>query len=263
MSGVSGFSSRSPSQSTSATEPFSSDVPEAAEAESPFGSTPVPESMCTESSDANLGVQQLVRADSGTKERIKAFLINQPSARASTLVTTSGNSSWERASSHEGTKPYARIGTNPQQDIVFAEAAGTKGKVSDGSGTVEVFSASVQRGAQYEGQVTMAKVEVGTDANHIDASALTAEAHVGSYNPDGSVGYNAGVSANIVAGEAQVSREGNSVTFGLSAGFGAEVSLGERDSDDDGQTEYCVRVGAGPFTVGVCIEPATMGGNLQ
>ena len=77
-------------------------------------------------------------------------------------------------------------------------------------------------------------------------------AHVGTKNADGSVGKNAGAGVALASGEVTIeTKEGWSITGGASAGVSADYSEGVKERGD--HKSMCVRVDAGPATVGACI----------
>jgi hypothetical protein len=123
---------------------------------------------------------------------------------------------------------------------------------------MEVLSASIQAGAQREIQVGLARAGVSSAQGSWEVRAIEAEAHTGTYNPDASIGYNAGAAVNAIAGEVTLGSQDNSLSFGLSAGVSAEVSVGVRDADADGIDEYCVRAGFDSFVGGACVEPESV-----
>jgi hypothetical protein len=85
-------------------------------------------------------------------------------------------------------------------------------------------------------------------------NVLTANAHFGTHNADGSTGINAGGGATLVGAELTAGSSGWSLTGGLGVGPTAGFSLGTRDSDHDGKTEYCGYVATPAFSLGSCVE---------
>jgi hypothetical protein len=96
--------------------------------------------------------------------------------------------------------------------------------------------------------------KIGRGTLKASAETFSARAAVGTENPDGSRGVNAGLSASALSGELTAESSGNSFTIGGSFGPAAAGSVGVRDADHDGQSELCVRVEAGPVILGACVE---------
>jgi hypothetical protein len=154
-----------------------------------------------------------------------------------------------------GPQPIARANVSTQE--LDVEVAAAKGRVADGI-DVEVFSASAKlTGDQLTVQGAMSRVEVGTGDRRHTASleTFTFKGNVSHSNPDGSVGGNAGIGANVIGVEGTATFLGaSSVTGGLSVGVGAELGVGVRDFDKDGSPELCGRVSVLFFTLGACLE---------
>jgi hypothetical protein len=94
-------------------------------------------------------------------------------------------------------------------------------------------------------------------ALHLTASAdvLSANAHLGSQNADGSQGENVGASATLYGAEINAEYRGWSLTLGVAHSVGGSISSGEgRDIDGDGVPERCFALSLGPFTLGECDE---------
>jgi hypothetical protein len=202
------------------------------------------------SSNLSPGAQMLVEQNnSSAAARVKQFMSNN------------GDSNAERTLGREAA-PFADAGTNDAKNVWFAGAAVGKGEVAGGS--VEALSVSGQVGSQTEAQVGTARLTLGSGESSLQLRAPEVEMHAGVHNPHGCVGATAGASHNLVASEATVGADGNSLTAGVSVGWGGEASGGVRDVDQDGNSEYCARVGlslqAVPvgFVVGACVEPARL-----
>jgi hypothetical protein len=161
----------------------------------------------------------------------------------------------QRTSERNGITPYTDAGiTGGSRDALFAGVAALKGRDTASGLEVEVFSASAQIGGEHELQAAMARV--GTSGKYGSASGevFTARANAGAHNDDGSLGFNAGVGATIAGVEGTLTNGADSLTAGVSAGPSASISVGIRDLDDNGINEWCVKVSAGPFTLGMCWE---------
>ena len=162
----------------------------------------------------------------------------------------------QRTTERSGITHYAEAGvTGDFRDAVYAGVAALKGRDPRTGIEVEVFSASAQVGGENEAQVGMGRLGISGKHGSLTAEVLTARAHGGAHNDDGSVGANSGLGASIVALEGTLVAGSDSLTFGLSAGapsFG--LSVGLRDIDHNGTVEKCFRVTAGPFTAGFCQE---------
>jgi hypothetical protein len=153
-----------------------------------------------------------------------------------------------------GPQPIARADISTQE--VELEVAAAKGQVADGI-DVEVFSASAKlNGDQLTVQGAMSRVEVG--GGGVLAGSLETfsfKGNVSKTNPDGSIGGNAGIGANVIGVEGTARFLGaSSVTGGLSVGVGAELGVGVRDFDKDSNPELCARVSVLFFTLGACVE---------
>lgn len=153
-----------------------------------------------------------------------------------------------------GPQPIARAEVSTQE--VNLEVAAAKGHVADGI-DVEVFSASAKlNGDQLTVQGAMSRVEVGGDRVLTGSlETFSFKGNVSKTNPDGSVGGNAGLGANVIGVEGTARFLGaSSVTGGLSVGVGAELGVGVRDFDKDSNPELCARVSVLFFTLGACVE---------
>jgi hypothetical protein len=94
-------------------------------------------------------------------------------------------------------------------------------------------------------------------AVHLTASAdvLSASAHLGSQNADGSQGENVGAGVTLFGAEINAEYRGWSLTLGVAHSVGGSISSGEgRDIDGDGIPEKCFAMSLGPLTVGECDE---------
>jgi hypothetical protein len=153
-----------------------------------------------------------------------------------------------------GPQPVARAEISTQE--VELEVAAAKGHVADGI-DVEVFSASAKLdGDQLTVQGAMSRVEVGGDRVLTGSlETFSFKGNVSKANPDGSIGGNAGIGANVIGVEGTARFLGaSSVTGGLSVGVGAELGVGVRDFDKDSNPELCARVSVLFFTLGACVE---------
>jgi len=171
---------------------------------------------------------------------------------AASLPVSTANNNAERTSERIGIGPYAAAGT-AGGDSMYASVAALKGRDASSGAEVEVLSASIQLGAQNEGQLTFVRVAGGSGALRGSTEAFTARANIGIHNDDGSTGLNVGAGAAAVGFEATIGRE-SSLTTGLAASIGYGASVGVRDVDGDGKTELCARVSGGPITIGLCVE---------
>lgn len=154
--------------------------------------------------------------------------------------------------------PYADAGVT-DDGVAYAGVAAIKGRDANTGIEMEIYSASVQVGAQNEAQAGMARLGISSDsgANSASMDIFTAQAHAGIYNKDGSTGFNVGATAVAVGVEGTASTGASGVTGGVSIGVGAEYSAGVRDADGDGYGEIGLRgtleLGVG-VTIGIQIE---------
>jgi hypothetical protein len=142
-------------------------------------------------------------------------------------------------------------------DDLYAGAFAVKGRDPKSGLEVEVLSASVHDGhLQGDTQVAMARLGISSDDGHFNArgEVLTLKAHLGTQNPDGSVGVNAGIGATIAGIEGTATLGPVSGTLGVSASATLAGSVGVRDGDNDGKGELCARAEFGLWTVGACME---------
>ncbi|MBX3200201.1 MAG: hypothetical protein KF894_18845 [Labilithrix sp.] len=175
-------------------------------------------------------------------------------ARATPPRTAGASGNGARTAERDFLKgAYAAEGYTHDRGSVFAGAAALKGHMEDGV-DAEELSVSVQVGEQNEAQATLARLGHSNEHGSSSVDALTANAHIGLDNSDGSHGVNAGASASWVTAEATMKRSGWSVTGGVAAGIGAEAHVGVRDDDKDGKPEICVRGALSVAIVGACIE---------
>jgi hypothetical protein len=122
---------------------------------------------------------------------------------------------------------------------------------------VELFSASIHQGERERAiQAGMARMGGSTDDGHFSArgEVFTAQVRAGLDNADGSTGFGASMGATIAGGEVTGTIGPVSLTLGATLGATYGASVGVRDSDQDGQTEYCARVDFGVGSIGVCLE---------
>jgi len=141
-----------------------------------------------------------------------------------------------------------RVGPSASGEAKHGVASGSASLVANRSQTVQIANVGGAIGANNEASVAAARVTAHPSANGTTTVEVgSARASAGVVNGDGSVGFHVAAQANIVAVEhTQRSNEGGRATGGLSAGIGFELSFGFKD---DG---VCMRVGAGPFTLGGC-----------
>ena len=169
-------------------------------------------------------------------------------------ANTGGFSNAARTTERDVTKgPYVQAGWTHDGGSAFVGVALAKGQLLRGM-EEEVASASVQVGRQNEAQVGFVRAGVQGAAASLSGEGLTAAAHAGVDNADGSVGLNVGATASWASVEATVKHAGSSVTLGASAGGGLEGHVGVRDDDKDGRVELCGRLAAGPVILGACVE---------
>ncbi len=155
--------------------------------------------------------------------------------------------------SERSLRPYASEGRTHDGGSAFAGVAALKGRTEEGI-EFEALSVSIQGGEQNELQGTFARLGYSSEHVAVSVEALTANAHIGIDNSDGSHGVNAGASAAVASGEGTIKYSGWSATAGLTVGIGAEAHLGVRDDDKDGKPEICGRVAFGIGIGGLCIE---------
>ncbi len=159
-----------------------------------------------------------------------------------------------RTTAQSSIAPWADAGLTSSGDAAYAGVAALKGRDASNGIEVEVFTASAQVGGENEAQVGLARVGLSGERGSVTAEFLTARAHGGAHNDDGSVGFNAGAGATGAGIEGTLLLGESSVTAGLSVSVGADVQLGVRDLDADGSIEVCAKVSVGPVTVGFCAE---------
>ncbi len=226
------------------------------------------DAMCQAEGEFSRGAERLL--SSNVRPSLASFVESQQQLDAASTSsepstdagTASDNSNAERTAALDTVQlGYADAGQTRDGGSVYAGVALIKG--SEGGMQAEIASVSLQHGEQSELQAGVARVALGSDSEHAAVRAFEAEVHCGTHNPDGSTGINLGASANAIAAEAHYERAGNGVTAGLSAGVGMSASVGVRDADADGETEYCASFAAGPITVGLCLEAATISNALR
>lgn len=145
---------------------------------------------------------------------------------------------WHGATGHDGASLWA---------------GGTAYKKSAGGAKVELADASAQFGASTEAQVTTARATVEGPVGSLVVEGPSVK-YAGGFgrNDDGSVGYHAGMSANL--GQLQTTvdlGDGTSGTVGISEGAGVGGSIGTK-TGPNGETVGCVQVSALFFTLGAC-----------
>ena len=183
----------------------------------------------------------------------------------------------DRLRQYEGIAPRANVGVSAGGDVNRVHFAAASGHDKKTGMTVELGAVSAAYGDQNELAAVFEQVSVETDpltdaerrkafvglAGKATAEALSAKAHLGIHNADGSVGFNIGASAVLVnaEGTVDVSLLGGvfegSFTAGVGLAKGGELSVGLRDQDNDGRTEVCGRIGIQPgvsVTLGACLE---------
>lgn len=203
----------------------------------PSPATPEP-NMCP--SEEELTEQLCSYADLATASHTPTNATSATKAAAAPAF-----SSAERTAARTEGGLYADAGVDFEHLIAFAGAAALKSHDPASHIDVEALSASVQVGMQTEAQATFMKLGASSEADRtgVTATLWGAELHEGLYNPDGSIGYNLGASANYAAIEGTYQGSDWSVTAGASLGVGAEGSIGTQDRDGDGNLELCARVG--------------------
>jgi hypothetical protein len=188
-----------------------------------------------------------------------------------------GRTHADRLRQYEGIAPRANVGVSTSGKPNLAHFAAASGHDKKTGITVELGAVSGALGDQNELAAVFEQVSVETApltdaerrkafvglAGKATAEALSAKAHLGFHNADGSVGFNIGASAVLVnaEGTVDVSLLGGvfegSFTAGVGLAKGGELSVGLRDQDNDGRTEVCGRIGIKPgvsVTLGACLE---------
>jgi len=176
-----------------------------------------------------------------------------PSAPSTPAPEAQNNA--QRTTEHGGIASYAAAGvTGGARDALYAGAAALKGRDTKTGIEVEVFSASAQVGGENEAQAGLARLGISGGRSSVTTEFLTARAHGGAHNDDGSTGINAGALATGAGIEGTLSSAAESVTAGLSVSVGLAGSIGLRDADHDNLPELCVKGSVGFVTLGVCVE---------
>lgn len=195
---------------------------------------------------------------SPTKNSAQSYAKHESSPQAIAFTQRSEATNNAQRTSAMAPAPYADAGVT-DDGIAYAGVAAIKGRDADSGIEMEIYSASVQVGAQNEAQAGMARLGISSDsgANSASMDIFTAQAHAGIYNKDGSTGINVGATAVAVGVEGTASTGASGVTGGVSIGVGAEYSAGIRDADGDGYGEIGLRgtleLGVG-VTIGIQIE---------
>ena len=115
------------------------------------------------------------------------------------------------------------------------------------TGSLEVGSFGGSVGTNNEVNAAAVRYTHQSSVGTTTVEVASAKASIGALNADGSKGFHVAVQANTGSIEhTKTTKEGSSVTVGASAGEGFELSFGFKG---DG---ICMRVGAGPITVGGC-----------
>jgi len=173
-----------------------------------------------------------------------------PSARA-----PEAQNSAQRTTERGGIASYAAAGvTGGARDALYAGVAALKGRDTKTGIEVEVFSTSAQVGGENEAQAGLARLGISGSCGSVTTEFLTARAHGGAHNDDGSTGINAGALATGAGIEGTLSSAAESVTAGLSLSVGLAGSIGLRDANHDNLPELCVKGSVGFVTLGVCVE---------
>lgn len=162
--------------------------------------------------------------------------------------------SQHRTSGQASIAPYADAGITSSNDAAYVGAAALKGRDPSNGIEVEVFSGSVQVGGENEAQAGLARLGLSGRSGSVTAEFLTARAHGGAHNDDGSIGFNAGARATGAGIEGTLVLGESSITGGVAVSLGADVQVGVRDLDNDGNVEVCAKVSVGFLTAGFCAE---------
>ncbi len=134
-----------------------------------------------------------------------------------------------------------------QVDKANGVASGNASLVTNSHQTVQIGNVGGAVGANNEVNAAVARVSVPTTAGRTTVEVGSGKVSIGALNADGSKGLHVAAQANVVAIEhTEQTKEGASATGGLSLGTGFELSFGFKG---DG---ICMRVGAGPLTLGGC-----------
>ena len=187
-----------------------------------------------------------------------------------------GRTHADRLRQYEGIAPRANVGVSAQGNVYWAHGAMVAGHDVKTGVSTELLKFAAQTGQQTSAEVALAKISVENEKlSQADRESLYASSgqfsfelvagkvHSGRYNSDGSEGFNAAATADLVNLEATADfsvfggiLEG-SVTAGVGVGVGGDIGVGLRDQDNDGKLEVCARVGGkfGPGgTLGACLE---------
>ena len=187
-----------------------------------------------------------------------------------------GRTHADRLRQYEGIAPRANVGVSARADVFWAHGAMVAGHDAKTGISMELLSVSTQTGQQSSAEAALAQVSVEGDkltqadrksvyaaTGQLSADIVAGKVEFGRHNSDGSDGFNAAASADLVSieGAADFSAFGGilegSLTAGGGIGVGGEVGVGLRDQDNDGKLEVCARVGGkfGPGgTLGACLE---------
>ncbi len=127
-------------------------------------------------------------------------------------------------------------------------ASGKVTLATNSDGSVEIGSVNGAVGGNNEvGAAAVRIKEKTTAAGTTTVEVGSGKVSAGTANSDGSVGFHVAAQGTVVSVEhTEQTKEGASATGGLSIGTGFEVSFGFKG---DG---ICMRVGAGPLTLGGC-----------
>ena len=187
-----------------------------------------------------------------------------------------GRTHADRLRQYEGIAPRANVSVSAGGYVNRAHFAAAAGHDKKTGISMELLSASAQIGLQSSAKAAMVQVSVEGDkltqadrksvyaaTGQLSADLVATKVEFGRHNSDGSKGFNAAASADLVSieGTADFSAFGGilegSLTAGGGIGVGGEVGVGFRDQDNDGKPELCARVGGkfGPGgTLGACLE---------
>jgi hypothetical protein len=190
-------------------------------------------------------------------EELACFADAETESEASEATPATDNNA-ARTRERNSSGFYADAGYTRSGDGVFAGVAALKTRDPASGAEVEVFSGSVQLGAQNELQAGMARIGRSVGGESLRASVavdvLTTRVNGGIYNDDDSVGANLGAMNTAVGIEVTAGGGGWQATVGVSASVGVAVSSGERNIDGDATIERCFKGSIGALTLGFCSE---------
>jgi hypothetical protein len=216
-----------------------------------------------------LACREPVESSSAASAQLASRYLKSKGAASSTLPSGQGTDNNQARTSARATAPapYAAAGPTSSGDAVFGGVAAMKGHDPRDGSEVELGSVSGQVGAQTEVQAGLARVGIALgDSGRGHMDVLTARAHAGIHNDDGSVGANAGATVTAASVEASFNHHGFSLNLGVGVGAGLSIGAGMRDADEDGNPEACFRLSGGVLgkgTLGVCVEMPGGGINTE